>query len=426
VLFNDVACYDATHCIAAAQTPGGDGAAYLLDDTGWTQMPGLSTQSQGDQVSCASSSLCAYETIDDGQVSIWNGTTWSDVVTVAQNAQWRDNNIVCTGSSCVYDTGVGVYGYTAGTWQRAADSTYDLDGCASATLCLGDDAHGHIGSFDGSSWLRTAKQLARVGVPTSISCPSATFCALTDAAGNAYTYDGTAWSDGVKLADTSDEVSAVSCPESTFCLATFGDQTVAAYEDSTWTTQEQTHQPETSLRCMSAQLCLASGKHDTEQFDGHSWTVVATGGPWLSMSCPSATFCAAATPESIEFWDGTHWQTSLQDDHMQYADLHGISCPTSDFCLAVDGDGNAFTYRDGTWSDPQPTLIPESLSVSCYSATFCQTFGEYSRQTYDGHYWSAVTSFGDTEDLMGGALDCYGDSTCMVASGGSIWTSQPI
>ena len=234
------------------------------------------------------------------------------------------------------------------------------------------------------------------------------------------------WSDPVKIADVMRKDSAVSCAKPTFCLATFADDTVASYDGEHWSAEAPTLRPESSLQCVSARLCLATGNHDTEQFDGTSWTVVATGGPWASLSCPDPTFCAATTPDAVQFWDGEHWSTSLPDDQMLYSDAHGLSCASRDFCLVIDGNGDKYSYSDGVWSDPEPTLWHEHLSVSCYSTTFCEAVGEFGQQSFDGHYWSAVGSKGAETMYGAGALDCYGEGTCRAGSGPVVYSSQPI
>jgi len=52
--------------------------------------------------------------------------------------------------------------------------------------------------------------------------------------------------------------------------------------------------------------------------------------------------------------------------------LHGVSCPNGSFCIAVDQNGNAFTYNGSSWSSASNIDGSNVLeSVSCPSATFC-------------------------------------------------------
>jgi hypothetical protein len=419
-LFESVACYDDTDCVAGSET-----GVYLFDGTGWALM--ASAGGGMETVSCASATLCAAKN-NSGPVSVWDGATWSTPVTFPDTS-WRDNDLACTGSTCFYDTSGGIYAYRDGFWQGAADSTYALYGCASTTYCIGEDELGHIGTFDGTDWQPTATRFATVGLPSVMSCPAATFCAMTDKSGNAYTYDGVRWSDPDNLADTHATPSAVSCPTASFCLASFGDRTVARYNGSGWQPEAKTQRVETTLTCVTADVCFAAGAHDAERFDGGAWSVLSTGAPIVAMSCPSVTFCAATTPDSVETWDGTRWTTTVQDDQLWDYSSQSLACPTVDFCLVGDAAGRAIIYRSGTWSLPEPTLTDEPLKVACYSPTFCQVFGvEDDAQTYDGRFWSAVAQSGDVNSLFDvQALGCYAPSRCIAATAeGQLYASRSI
>jgi hypothetical protein len=53
--------------------------------------------------------------------------------------------------------------------------------------------------------------------------------------------------------------------------------------------------------------------------------------------------------------------------------LVSVACPTSRFCVAVDGTGNAFTFDGVTWSEPQHIDLNAGASptVSCSTDRFC-------------------------------------------------------
>ena len=54
--------------------------------------------------------------------------------------------------------------------------------------------------------------------------------------------------------------------------------------------------------------------------------------------------------------------------------LNGVSCPTSSFCVAVDNNGQGFTYTGSATNWARTTIDPnqdELNSVSCPSTTFC-------------------------------------------------------
>jgi hypothetical protein len=51
--------------------------------------------------------------------------------------------------------------------------------------------------------------------------------------------------------------------------------------------------------------------------------------------------------------------------------LVGVSCPSSTFCLAADGNGNVLRWNGRSWSAPQATGASELTGVSCVSSTAC-------------------------------------------------------
>ncbi|HEX6667636.1 MAG TPA: hypothetical protein VF081_13690 [Solirubrobacterales bacterium] len=119
------------------------------------------------------------------------------------------------------------------------------------------------------------------------------------------------------------------------------------------------------------------------------------------IDCASPTMCIAvggseesngAWPMAAE-WDGYQWNTVSVPSENKYLEdlgkLRGVSCPTTDFCLAVgemDGSGYQETYvlqwNGGQWQldESAPSLTPQSVftapfSVSCASATDCMIVG---------------------------------------------------
>jgi hypothetical protein len=68
-----------------------------------------------------------------------------------------------------------------------------------------------------------------------------------------------------------------------------------------------------------------------------------------------------------------------------------VSCPSSTFCVAVDGGGDAVTFDGTRWSEPEP--IDPSLgltSVSCSYSSFCVALDDIGDAlTYNGQNWSS-------------------------------------
>lgn len=162
------------------------------------------------------------------------------------------------------------------------------------------------------------------------------------------------------------------------------------------------------------------------------------------MSCaPGTTFCAATLSgtgaavnnfSGVLMFYGSGWSAPMPLG----SGLGPISCPTSNFCAAIDNEGNAFTYSGGNWSGPISVLSVSSSNyvdgVSCPTATFCvaTTIGYpgYSEADYfNGTSWSGPQSTG----VYGIQSPSCGTPTfCMAGSQGGVavydgtsWTVQP-
>jgi uncharacterized Fe-S cluster protein YjdI len=99
--------------------------------------------------------------------------------------------------------------------------------------------------------------------------------------------------------------------------------------------------------------------------------------------------------------------------------LNAVSCPSSSFCVAVDGNGNALTFNGSKWS--QPSSIDASggglIAVSCPSSSFCVAVDSNANAlTFNGCKWSQSSSI----DAKGGGLNavsCPSSSFCVAVDG---------
>ena len=137
-------------------------------------------------------------------------------------------------------------------------------------------------------------------------------------------------------------------------------------------------------------------------FNGTSWspaTVVDPGNELGTVSCPSTSFCAAVDygPNVVTF-NGTSWSKPSAIDPGTY--LQAVSCASASFCVAIDRKGNALTFNGRTWSPPV-NADPNGLSmgeggiswpvVSCPTSNFCAAVDGASGNvvTFDGRGWTA-------------------------------------
>lgn len=118
----------------------------------------------------------------------------------------------------------------------------------------------------------------------------------------------------------------------------------------------------------------------------------------LSVSCPSVQFCMAVDDQgnAIRF-NGTSWTkpTAIENGGMTV-----VSCPNADFCAAGDLNGSVVTYDGRSWSKPRQIDaasasqydlfgISSITTLSCSSAEFCvagDVLGNF--VTFNGRRWS--------------------------------------
>ena len=114
---------------------------------------------------------------------------------------------------------------------------------------------------------------------------------------------------------------------------------------------------------------------------------------------------------------------------------YSVSCPSSTFCVSVNGDGQVFYYRSGVWSSPQSLALGGSIdSVSCTSKVFCVAVGAGKAAVYNGHVWSSAAPMGPAGDeykvscptstfcAAVGANGIPGKPSALVTFNGHSWT----
>ena len=135
-----------------------------------------------------------------------------------------------------------------------------------------------------------------------------------------------------------------------------------------------------------------------------------------SLSCPSATFCVAVTGDGGAYtFGGRSWSAA---DHIDTA-LTDVSCPSASFCAAVDTSGHALTFNGKSWSVPV-TIDTDGVggSVSCPSASFCAVTDYYGHaETFNGTGWSSPTFIDGSYFLPGSdvgtnSVSCSSASSC--------------
>jgi len=142
----------------------------------------------------------------------------------------------------------------------------------------------------------------------------------------------------------------------------------------------------------------------------------------------------ASAASSLDKWSspvliGSKGSSATQVDY-------SVSCPTSTFCVSVNGDGQVLYYRSGVWSSPQSLALGGSIdSVSCPNKLFCVAVASGKAAVYNGHVWSPVVSMGPTGDSYKvscptstfcaavGANGIPGKLSALVTFNGHSWTT---
>ncbi len=127
-----------------------------------------------------------------------------------------------------------------------------------------------------------------------------------------------------------------------------------------------------------------------------SWRAVATSvGAFNAVSCATAAFCVATgwstgTDYSITY-NGTTWSAAQQID--QYVgEVGSVSCPVSGWCAAVTDLVAVTFFRHGGWSKlmaldegPGPPYPGTVAAISCTSPEFCVVVdGQGNAETFNG------------------------------------------
>jgi hypothetical protein len=284
-------------------------------------------------------------------------------------------------------------------------------GACLAILLIGAAAGCSSGSLSAPGAATNLDDNYGVEDPTAVSCPTASFCMAVLESGYAATYDGTTWSRPTRLSSSAGEPDSVTCPTASFCMAVDArDSSAFLFNGRTWSSGPRINDPASgtqpgmaSVSCSSPRFCAAvDNGSNAFTFNGISWNsaaVIDPGNELSTVSCPSARFCAAVDygPNVIMF-NGASWSKPSAIDPGGY--LQAVSCAAAGFCVAIDRKGDALTFNGVAWSAPV-NADPNGLSmgeggiswpvVSCPTSDFCAAVDGNGGDlvTFDGHSWTA-------------------------------------
>ncbi|HUY85515.1 MAG TPA: fibronectin type III domain-containing protein, partial [Acidimicrobiales bacterium] len=116
--------------------------------------------------------------------------------------------------------------------------------------------------------------------------------------------------------------------------------------------------------------------------------------------------------------------------------INSVSCPTSSFCMEVDGAMKFSTYNGTTWTPPAVTTLTHVLTqISCASSGVCAGVDNSTTTLYEyltGSGWFKATTAGTG---IFSTVSCASATFCMAAGAageaytwvgtGMVWTSAP-
>lgn len=264
--------------------------------------------------------------------------------------------------------------------------------CVSVSFCL---TAGALGSFEWNGVAWSGPTLMPPGIVSALSCASTRFC-VAGVANSLVIWDGTVWKNLFTPVNQNYLMVSVSCPSSSFCMAlSNGPATAYIWNGSSWAASAivvggPIGKSPGAVGCSSALNCVASLGNLSYFFNGSKWTPgseirpVGTLAIISSMSCPQSSFCVVSgSGGAVSWWDGTAWTFDAIDAFnsapASSQTWYGgeVSCTSSTFCMDVETDGNTAAWDGVSWilfsgiNPPNQAGSNAFQDVSCVNTSFC-------------------------------------------------------
>ena len=372
-------------------------------------------------ISCPTSTFCMAAQ-QSGFATGWTGGHWGTPARVVQDGTLY--SMSCASASFCVAGGAGASGdpelfrYDGTNWSQAVGfigSASDVQvSCASASFCLATDGTGYRTFTSGGGW---SAQVSTGANLRSVSCTSVTFCRAVDHLGRLYSFDGNQWSAPFVLAGFAPW--AVSCGSGSSCVAV-GQDAAAQLDGTSWTLYPAVDPGRSllSVSCASSTNCRAvDNTGGVIGFDGTNWSGPVAGGPNRGAALSSAAARSGAGIDKKAYvtaatFDGTSWAAPQRVD-LPPGNLDGVSCSSTDFCVAVDTGGYALSFDGAAWSAPVQVDGGTALTaVSCVEPSTCVAVDAAGRAlSFDGTAWSAPVTVDAGQRLT--SVSCADPSFCV-------------
>jgi len=165
-------------------------------------------------------------------------------------------------------------------------------------------------------------------------------------------------------------------------------------------------------------------------------TDISSANTIVGISCPSTTWCMAVDGkgDAISYANGTWSSPTLVDNGansgQSVGEFDGVSCPTTTWCMAVSYNDGYVIYQDNAWgpmTETPPTVAGSYHGVSCSSPSFCGAESDNSGDLtfYNGSSWAqpkAHNGIGIGDDVPT-PISCVG-TFCMYVTGDKYQTAD--
>ncbi len=384
---NSISCVSTTSCVAGSDT----NQVSSFNGVSWTTVTPFLLSASGVLVSCVATTCVANDSSAQAVSSTAPFTTWSTPGSITVPSQINDfscypllASAACQavdndGFSIAITLGTNAVPiYTAST--TAFDPPHDLTSvtCASATYCVAGDLAGEAVTYQGTTWstpqVITTQPLGVREVRCSSSKHLATSPRCAAVIGDYEAYHlGSATSTWEPVPGVTTTY-AISCSSQCEYLAPEGKSTGLV---SGYLPKLPTNAIVSDASCPANEsTCFAiDTSGDFYVSKGSTWSM----GPRIeaspttvtwALSCVSTSFCVAIDLTGHAYvFNGTKWSNPKRISSLG---LYALSCGATYLCVATDLLGGAHVFNGTTWLATRSGVKSGALhGVSCPSATFC-------------------------------------------------------
>lgn len=178
---------------------------------------------------------------------------------------------------------------------------------------------------------------------------------------------------------------------------------------------------------LAAGLAVPAQAAESGPLTWHQPKVVdALRGGLTSVSCVSTSFCLAGDGNGkVLRYDGSGWHPQAMLSTYSSA-VAPLTCLSRSFCAggldSREGGAQPMVYRDGSWHLGTFVEVNGISGSSCVSTSFCVNANDNGTyQVYNGTRWTAPRRFMHNPDFQVAGLSCVSRTYCLIADGPNVY-----